>query len=331
MRKLAAAAAILVLGGCATAQTDNTNKTNALPAPVTIASLTGPTTMGLVGLMQADESGASAQDYEITVYGTADEVVPKVAQGEVDVALIPANLAAVLYNRTLEDGVGQVQVAAINTLGVLQIVEAGNTINSLDDLRGRTVYSTGKGSSPQWVLEYLLRADGLDPQTDVTIEYLSEAAEVAAMLSQEPGAVGVLPQPYATVITVQNPQVRIALDLTDEWAQVSPESQLVTAVMLVSSDLVENRPEALATLLDEYEESVVFTNENPDEAGVLIAEAGVVPSAALAAAAIPVSHIVFITGDQMRKSLSGYLGVLYEADPESVGGALPDDDFYCAL
>lgn len=298
------------------------------PTTITIASLKGPTTMGLVGLMQDATAGTAAEDYQVTVYGTPDEVVPLVVQGAVDVALVPANLAAVLYAKTKTDAGAQVQVAAINTLGMLEVVEAGDTIRSVADLKGRTIYSTGKGASPEYVLDYLLTKNGLDPATDVDIQYKSEATEVTALLAAEPGAIGVLPQPYVTIVKSKNPAVRTALSLSDEWAKVAPDSTMVTGVLVVRTQFVTEHPEAFAQLLTDYEASTRFTNDHPELAAPLIVAAGIVPAEPIAVAAIPACHITYIAGAEMKKSLGGYLTVLFDAAPASVGGSLPGDDFY---
>lgn len=333
----AAAATLLVAGllaGCASGGGDAdptgsaTATEQAEPTTVRIASLTGPTTMGLVRLMADAEDGTATHDYQVSVHGTPDEVVPQVVQGQVDVALVPANLASVLYHRTLTDDGAQVQALAITTLGVLQVVESGDTVHTVADLAGRTVYSTGKGATPQYVLNHILTENGLDPATDVQIEYRSEATEVAALLAADPGAVGVLPQPYATTLQMQNSDVRTALDLTDEWTKVTPDSQLVTGVMVVRTAFAAEHPDVVADLLADYRASAAYTNDHPAEAAELIAETGIVPSAAVAEAAIPACHITSIDGDELRTTLAGYLDVLATADPESVGGGVPDDDFY---
>lgn len=300
----------------------------ATPTTIRIASLKGPTTMGLVGLVRDAEAGEAAEDYQVTMYGTPDEVVPLVVQGGVDVALVPANLASVLYNRTKTDDGAQVQVVAINTLGMLEVLEAGEEVQSLADLEGRTVYSTGKGASPEYVLNYLLTSNDIDPSADLTIEYRSEPTEVAAVLASEPGAVGVLPQPFATIVKAQNPGVRTALELVDEWDAVTEESKMVTGVVVVRTEFAQAHPDALDQLLTDYAASTQFTNDNPAEAAPLVVEAGIVPSAPIAEAAIPACNITFIEGAELRSVLGGYLEVLFEADPASVGGSLPADDFY---
>lgn len=324
-----------LLAGCAggtqaAASTPATTAATASATPaerttVRIASLKGPTTMGLVKLMSDATAGTTAEDYKVTMYSTPDQVVPLVAQGSVDVALLPSNLAAVLYAKTK----GAVQVAAVNTLGVLDVVENGTAVHGLADLRGKTVVTSGKGASPEYVLNYLLRQDGLVPGTDVKVDYRSEPTEVAAVLAATPGAVGMLPQPFATVLTSSHPSIRTVVQLSDEWNKVtSGTSQLVTGVLVVRKAFATEHAAALKQFLDDYKLSTTFTNEHPDQAAPLIVQAGIVPSAAVAVAAIPASHVVDLEGVDLRNALSGYLKVLFDADPASVGGALPGDDFY---
>lgn len=289
-----------------------------------IASLKGPTTMGMVQLMKNAEDGKTKHDYQVEMYGTADEFVPKLVRGEIDVALVPCNLASVLYNKTK----GAVQVAAINTLGVLYIVESGNSIHSMEDLRGKVIYSTGKGTTPEYALRYLLKQNNIDPDKDVTLEYKSEATELAVMLSEAENVVAVLPQPYVTVVQAQNDKVRIALDMTKEWDKVSENSSMVTGVLLVRKEFAEKNAAAFSEFLDEYKASTEFVNSNVEEAAALIEKYGIVAKAPIAAKAIPLCNITYIEGKAMQEKISGYLQVLYEANPQSIGGALPGDDFY---
>ncbi len=329
------------LAGCASASAEvapptaavNTvgGSVSASPAPVpvtvTIASLKGPTTMGLVGLMDDAAQGRAAEDYQVTMYGSPDEVVPLVAQGGVDMALIPSNLAAVLYAKTKGTD-AQISVLAINTLGVLNIVESGDSIQSIADLKGHTVYSTGKGASPEYVLNYLLTQAGLTPGVDVDVQYLSEHTEVVAQLTTTPGSIGVLPQPFVTIAEAKSPELRTALDLTEEWAAVSPDSQLITGVVVVRNTFAQEHPDAVAQFMADYDASTQWVNASPAEAATLIVDAGIVPDATLAERAIPRCYITFVAGEQMKSSLSGYLQVLFAADPKSVGGSMPGDDFY---
>lgn len=294
------------------------------PQPVRVASLKGPTSMGLVKLMQDDQE---IKAYSFTVAGTADEIVPLIAKGELDIALIPCNLASVLWNKLK----GGVEIAAVNTLGVLYVVEAGDTVHSVADLKGKALYSTGKGTTPEYALNHVLKLNGLDPAKDLTIEYKSESTEVAAALSSGAASLAMLPQPYVTAVMAQNPNLRVALSLTDEWSKADPASQLVTGVVAVRKAFADEHPDLLKAFMEGYKASQEYVNENPDEAGQWIADLGIVAKAGLAAKAIPACNIVCITGDEMKAAVSGYLKALYEADPASVGGALPDDSYYLSF
>ena len=289
-----------------------------------IAGLQGPTTMGMVKLMKDQESMESPL-YNVTMYGAADEIVPLLTKGELDAAAIPANLAATLYQKTE----GKIQVAAVNTLGVLYVVTTGDEVASVADLAGKTIYSTGKGTTPEYVLNYILTENGIDPAKDVTIEYKSEATEVLAMLqSAGEGAVAVLPQPYVTAAQAQVEGLTVALDLTEEWNKIDPDSQLITGVLAVRSDYAQQHPEELEVFLADYRSSIEWVTANTADAAQLVAEYGIVAKAPLAEKALPACNITYMDGADMKQALSGYLDVLYQQDAASVGGALPGDDFY---
>ncbi len=294
---------------------------NAEKPTVRIASLKGPTSMGLVQLMNAEET---SNNYEFTVEATADAITPALVRGEIDIALVPANLASVLYNKTE----GGVQVIAINTLGVLYVVDTGNSINTVEDLRGKTIFSTGQGTTPEFALNYVLAGNGIDPKNDVTIEFKSEATEVVSAMLQTENAVAVLPQPFVTSVLMQNENARIALSLTDEWNAIGDGSAMITGVAIVRTEFAKENPEAVQNFLAEYGVSTAYVNENPAEAAEWIVELEIVGKAAIAEKAIPNCNIVCITGEEMQTKLSGYLGALYGQDPASVGGNLPGEDFY---
>lgn len=288
---------------------------------VRVASLKGPTSMGLVQLMHSDET---ANAYEFTVEATADAITPALVRGELDIALVPCNLASVLYSKTE----GGVQVAAINTLGVLYVLENGETIQSTADLAGKKIYSTGKGTTPEYAMNYILRGNGIDPEKDVEIEFLSEPAEVVSAMNNDAAAVAVLPQPFVTSVLMQNENVRVALSLTEEWDKIGDGSAMITGVAVVRKEFAENNPEAVQAFLTEYAASTAYTNENPGQAAEWIAELEIVGKAAIAENAIPSCNIVCVTGEEMKTKISGYLAALYEQDAASVGGNLPGEDFY---
>ena len=291
--------------------------------PVRIAGLKGPTTMGLVNLLPMQEDGSANLSYDLQLYGAADEIVPLLTKGELDMAAIPANLAATLYQKTE----GAIQVMAVNTLGVLYVVEKGDTVQSVADLKGRTILSTGKGTTPEYVLRYILTQNGIDPDNDVTIEFYSEATEVTAQMAVAGDAIAVLPQPYVTSASMQDDTLRVALDLTAEWEKVC-DTQLITGVTVVRTAYAEEHPDVVAAFLEDYAASVDAANTDLDGTAALCEEQGVVAKAAIAKAALPACNIVCITGEDMKADVAGYAQVLYDADPASVGGAMPDDGFY---
>ena len=295
---------------------------------VNVMALKGPTAMGMVQLMDNAEAGpVNGNSYTFTIAASADEVTPKLVQGEADIAAVPANLASVLYNNTE----GQVQVLAINTLGVLYIVENGDSVQTVSDLAEKTIYASGKGSTPEYALNYILSENGIDPEADVTIEWKSEHSECVAALASDEDGIAMLPQPFVTTAQTQNENLRIALDLTEEWdalqADAETPSALLTGVVVVRTAFAEEHPEAVNAFLDSYRESVDYVNANVTDAAALIEKYDIV-TAAVAEKALPYCNITFIEGSEMQEKLSGYLNVLYEQNPTSVGGALPADDFY---
>lgn len=291
---------------------------------VKIGSLKGPTSMGLVYLMDQAEKGESANQYEFTMAAGADELLPSVISGDLDIVLVPANVASVLYNKTE----GGVSVIDINTLGVLYMVSGNADIKEMADLAGKTVYLTGKGTTPDYVTQYLLAENNLTDE--VTLEYKSEATEVAAMLVEDTDAIGVLPQPFVTAACAQNENLSVVMDLTKEWTAIQGEggSQLVTGVTVVRNDFLNENQAAVDKFLEEHKASAAYANENVEEAAELVVSAGIMEKAAVAAKAMPNCNITYIDGTDMKTALSGYLEVLYNQDAGSVGGALPAEDFY---
>lgn len=264
------------------------------------------------------------ENYTFTISASPDEIVPMVVQGKVDIAAVPANLSSVLYQKTDK----AVSVLAVNTLGVLYLVENGNTIQSAEDLRGKTIYASGKGATPEYALNSVLEANGLDPSIDVTIEYKSEHAEVAAALAADETAAGLLPQPFVTTALMKNENLKIALDLNQMWEdKMSDGSRLVTGVVIVRNEFLNEHKDAVDKFMEQYEKSVDFVNDSPDEAAEIIGSHDIVAKE-VAVRAIPDCSIVFVKGEEMKTMLSGYLETLNRQNPETIGGAVPDDDFY---
>jgi hypothetical protein len=312
-----------VASSAAASEEEETAAPLSVTEPLRIAGLKGPTTMGLVNLLSMEQAGTAAMDYDLQLYGAADEIVPLLIKGELDMAAIPANLAATLYQKTN----GGIQAVAVNTLGVLYVVEQGDTVHSMADLKGRTILSTGKGTTPEYVLRYLLTANGLDPDKDVDIQYYSEATEVTAQMASTQDAIAVLPQPYVTAAGLKDDTLRVALDLTAEWDKVA-DTQLITGVTVVRKAYAEEHPDVVAAFLADYAQSVNTANTDLDGTAALCEEQGVVAKAAIAKKALPNCNIVCLTGEELKADVSGYLQVLYDADPAAVGGTLPGEDFY---
>lgn len=301
-----------------------TEKPAATGVNVRLGALKGPTTMGMVKLLADAEAGLTANDYTFTLAAAADELTPQLIQGQLDLLAVPANLAAVLYARTE----GAVQLLAVNTLGVLYLVEkGGETVHTLADLAGKTIYATGKGNTPEYTLAYLLAQAGLTLGEDVQVEWKSEPTEVVTQMAADEAAVAMLPQPFVTVAATQLEGLRVALDLTQEWAALEGDSALVTGVLVARRAFVEEHPDAVAAFLQEYAASTAYVNDDPAGAATLIEGYGIV-KAAIAQKAIPACNIVCLTGQAMRDAVSGYLQILYDQNPNAVGGSLPNDDFY---
>ena len=297
------------------------------PANYSIAALKGPTAMGLVKLMKDSESGeTTGNEYTFTLAGSADEVTPALLKGELDMACVPANLAAVLYNKTE----GEIEVLAVNTLGVLYIVENGESVQSIADLKGKTIVAAGKGSTPEYALRYLLTENGIDPDNDVTIDWKSEHSECVAALASGQATIALLPQPFVTVAQSKIEGLRMALDLTMLSGTRSITARaLITGVIVARREVVEENPAAVDAFLKEYAASVDWVNANTADAAALIGEYGIV-DAAVAEKALPYCNIVCLTGADLLEALPGYLEVLYNASPAAVGGEMPDNSFYFA-
>lgn len=285
-----------------------------------VGALTGPTAMGMVKLLEDGKD-----KYEPTILGAADELVPLILQGQVDIASVPANLAATLYNKTE----GGITVLAVNVLGVLYISEYNTQeLNTLEDLKGKTIYATGKGSTPEYFLRYVLSQNGIDPEQDVTIEWKSEPSEVVALLNAEQKGIAMLPQPYVTAAAAQLGEgFRVALSISDEWAKLDNGTLCTTAVVMARTAFVQEHPEAVEAFLEELAASVDWVNENVADAAQLCADYGII-KAPVAQKAIPQCNLVCLTGEGMKQALSGCLEVIFGQNPKAVGGTLPGDDFY---
>lgn len=323
MKKLLSLLVVIILSMTTLLGCQNKKTTIEDTTKIKVAALKGPTAIGMVKMM---DDAKTTNNYEFQIKAAIDEITPLLVKGDVDIAAVPANLASVLYNNTE----GDVKVLAINTLGVLYIVENGDSIQDVSDLKGKTIYTSGKGATPEYTLNYILKENGIDPEKDVTIEYKSEHAECVAVLASEENAIAMLPQPFVTTAQMKNDKIRIALDMNNEWDQLQTKedkSALVTGAIVVRTQFLEEHTELVNKFLDAYKDSVEYVNSNIEEAAVMIEEQDIIP-AAVAKIALPYCNIVFIEGEEMRTILSGYYSILFEQNKKSVGGTLPDDTFY---
>ena len=294
-------------------------------AVVRIGAMSGPTAMGMVKLMSDAEAGNTTNKYEFAELSTdASAFVAPLAKGELDIAAVPSNLAATVYNNTE----GKIEVLAINNNGVLAVVERGEDVNTLADLAGKTVYATGQGAVPEYSIRYLLSENGIDPDSDVTIQWCSDTTEALSYINNDEHAVAILPQPFVTAACAQVEGLRVAIDLNDEWAALNNGSSMVIGVVVVRKEFAEAHPVEVAVFMDEYAESVAYAKEDVEGAAALIEQYGIVGKAAIAQKALPGCHLSGVTGEEMKNELKGFLQVLYDQNPQSVGGAMPGEDFY---
>ena len=301
--------------------------------PVRFAVLSGPTGVGAAKLLADNEAGESRNTYDVTVAVDNSEIAAKLTNKELDIACMASNGAANLYNKSQ----GGVQALCLSTLGVLYILESGEkgfsaTVDDMGDLEGETIYATGQGANPEYVLNFLLEQNGLDPKEDLEIVWKTAAEVQTALLTGE-ARYAMLPVPAATAAQIQggkpeNKEVRSVLDLTEEWNNVTDYGVLTMTTVVVRTEFAEENPQLVETFLEEYRASIEYVNGNVDAAAEMVVHFGIVPAVPIAKQAIPDCNLVFVAGEQMRDQIQGYYQVLFMANPASIGGGIPDDAFY---
>lgn len=287
------------------------------------AGMKGPTSLGLVKLMEDAAAGKSQNKYDFNIYTKADEITPKLIRGELDMAALPANAAATVHNNTN----GAITVLAVNTLGVVCVVEKGESVQSLADLAGKKVYAVGKGTTPEYGLSYILSQNGMSIE-DIDIEWKSEATEILPLLKTQENAIALIPQPFVTAAQLQVEGLRVALDLNEEWNKLNNGTQFVTGVLVARTEFVQKNPGAVAAFLAEYEASINYAKTETAAAAELVVKYGIMDAVPLATKALPHCNLTFLSGAGMKTALSGYLATLYNQNPQSIGGSLPTDEFY---
>ena len=294
-------------------------------AEINLYVLSGPTGIGAMNLWAASDAGETKNTYHITMPGANDEVVAALSKGDADIAAVATNLAATLYNKTD----GGVTVLAVNTLGVLSMLSNGQEAAAVSDLKGKTIYAPGQGANPEYILRYVLTGNGLDPDKDVTLQFVGEGSELLTVWQSDPEAIILAPQPVATSILMQNENARTLFDMTEEWDKIAGgDSTLMMGCVIVRNEFLQANPGAVELFLQEYAASIEKAQFDVEGTAALCEQYGLIPKAALAQKAIPSCGLTFVTGAEMKTGLSGYLQVMFDANPKSVGGALPGDGFY---
>ncbi len=329
---LLAVSLVVTVCGCTTTPPanngDTTTTTTTAPTPtvsktkLSIAGIQGPTGVGLANLMK-NATASEAIEYTFTIASSPEEVVGKFSNGDVQIASVPTNLAAKLYKKLG----GDVQVLALNTAGVLYMLENGNTVQTVEDLRGKTIYSTGEGANPEYVLRHILKENGIDPDRDVTIEFLAENSELVAKLAAGEIEIAMVPEPAATTAMTKNPNLRMAISMDAAWKAVEPDSAMMMGCVIAKKSFVKSNNAAVQAFLAEYKTSINAV-ANVEATAQLCAEFGIIAAEPIAKKAIPRCNVVFVAGVDMKPAIHGYYEILFEADPTSIGGAVPNDDFY---
>ena len=291
--------------------------------PTRVMVLSGPTGVGAAKMMADNAAAGDAAAYDFTVVAGNDEVAPALAKGEVDIACIATNMAANLYNKQTD-----IQVLAVNTLGVLYVLEKGSSVSDISSLKGKTIYATGKAANPEYILNYVLTQNGVDPVKDVDIQWMTPQEVTAKMVASADG-VCMLPVPAATALMMKDAGVREALNISAQWDAVS-ENPLVMGCVVVRTGFMEENPQLVEQFLAEYEASIDFMKDESNSAAAAeyVAQFGITANAAIAAKAIPQCNLTYLAGEQMRTAIQSYYEVLFTADPAAIGGGNPDDAFY---
>lgn len=313
-------AMVLIFGLCS-----GCNSQPAVKTDVRVVGIKGPTGIGLAGLWEQQEQGTAKNNYTFSLVSVPSDAGSRLVAKEADIAAVPTNLAAALYKKTN----GAIQMLAVNTLGVLHILENGDTVQSVEDLKGKTIYSTGAGANPEYILRHVLKENGIDPDKDVTLKFVTENEELATLMVNGTAKIAMVPEPVVTTIRVKNSAVRLALDMTKEWEKLD-DGALMMGCVIVRKEFAEQNPSAVKNFLKEYESSIQNAISEVEKTAVLCEKFEIIPKAAVAKQAIPNCNLTYVAGKEMKEQISGYFDVLFAANPASIGGAMPDDGFFYA-
>lgn len=323
---------VAMFTGCGQVLDDASAPDATVKANVNVTAIAGPTGVGLVSLMQKQTEGTATNNYSFNVVSAPEQAVAAITNGSADIAAVPTNLASTLYKKTG----GKVQVLAINTMGVLHILANGEEISQVADLKGKTIYTSGQGANPEYILKYVLERNGLTPGKDVQIEFVADNDALATLVINGTAKVAMVPEPKAAAVLMQNKDVKRVLNMTTEWykkdGRIPPanelESSLVMGCVIARTEFVEQNPQAIRDFLVEYKASIESATADVAATATLCETYKIIPNAKIAGAAIPYCGLIYIDGSDLRRVLNDYYNVLYGYDPASIGGAIPDANFY---
>ncbi len=311
--------------GCSPKESDNSEQQGSSePVTVRIAGLKGPTSIGMIRLFEEKPSLGENVDSVYEVAQSPDVLVSKLLSQEVDFATLPTNTAAQLYNKD-----GNYQLAAISIWGVLYLLTEDENIQSFSDLKGKQIESSNKGTTPDVLFRYLLQKNGLDPESDVALNYDLPHVELAQSMAAGKIETAVLPEPFATMVTLKNENVHIALDFQEEWRKISKsDTSYPQTCLVVNKDFAQTHPDIVKNFLEHYKASIDWMNENPAEAGTLVEKHDIGLQAKMAEKAIPRCNMRFESAEKAAPTVEEYLNMLLEFSPQDIGGKLPDENFY---
>lgn len=294
---------------------------------VNVGMIMGPPSMGMGWMIHENEEGNTYNDYNFEVGGVDyTALASKLNTGDYDIIHCPSNVGAILYNN--KDLKEEVEVIDISNLGLLYILTTDDSIKSMDDLKGRTVYSIGEGGPPEYTFGYLLDQEGLSD--DVNFSFRSTPFEVLNLLQDEEHSIALLPQPFVEVAKLLVPDLKVPIDITEEWDNLKLESgaESVTTITIVRKKFLEEHEQAVVEYLNLLKKSVAYSLSHVDEAAEWTDTYETFLNPEVAADAIPYVNMCAITGQEMKEKLEGFLKIMYDYNPDAVGGSMPDDDFY---
>jgi|LGOV01.1.fsa_nt_gb NitT/TauT family transport system substrate-binding protein len=290
---------------------------------IKVAAPIGSPTLSIIKMFKDSLMIGSNTEVAYECVKSPDLMASKIMSGEIDIALVPSNLAIKMYNKGID-----YKYAATGVWGVLYIISSED-ITTWEDLKGKEINIIGRGLTPDIVTRYLLKANGLEPDKDVKFNYVNGASELAQLFISGESTLSIMPEPMLSKVMMKKCDTKIVLDLQEEWTKVSGNNDSYPqAGIFIKNELIENHPELVEEFLLKYEESIKWVNENPSLAGEYSEEFKTGLNAELVKKAIKRSNISYKNAIDSEKALISYYEVLLNFSPDTIGGKLPDDNFY---